>query len=67
MFLEPTDLSYLDKIGFEYQLEKFANSELSLMIFFDNPAFISKAKDPDLFVIRLKDTNIFKSIAGEPI
>ena len=37
------------------------------MLFFDNPAFIAKAKEPDIFVIRLKDTTIFRSREGEPI
>jgi hypothetical protein len=54
-------------MGFEYQLKYYANTEISLMLFFDNPALIAKAREPDMFLIRLKDTTIFRSRAGEPI
>ena len=67
MFLEPSDSSYIDKMEFEYQLEHYDNSELSLNLFFENPAYISKARQPEIFVIRLKDTTIFRSKEGEPI
>jgi hypothetical protein len=54
-------------MGFEYQLDYYENSEMSIKLFFDDPAFISKDREPDILVVRLKNTEIFTSAEGEPI
>ena len=67
VFVELEESSNRDKRAFMWDFIAYNDSRLELQLFFENPKYVSQGLEPDVLVVKLLDSEVFRDVQGNQI